>query len=129
MGEIQVVSAALIEETAAQKKINEKVEKQIEDAITRSNTDHTENKAARGVIRKIMDENKAIAHEEVQNLAKEAEAAILTTMDKMAEHLSGFKADLTSATEKVFSREPHRMVALRAILPLSYAPGVPFRPR
>merc|ERR1712159_360765 len=69
-----------------------------------SDASHTANKAARGVIRKIMDENKAAAAEEVANLAKESNAAIDKARSQAAAYLRGFKKDLTSATESVYDK-------------------------
>merc|ERR1711998_779496 len=64
-GEIQDVSAMVISDKAAQLRVNKQVDAEIARLIKFSDKSHTANKAARGVIRKIMDENKAAAAEEV----------------------------------------------------------------
>merc|ERR1711998_639024 len=103
-GAIQVVSGAIISEKASQHKINVKVEKQMAALVKKSDDSHSEDKKARGVIKKIMDENKALAAEEVKNLAKEAAGAIESTENAVAAHLQGFKDDLGEATKKLYSK-------------------------
>merc|ERR1712022_70662 len=85
-------------------KINRIVDKEMEGPIAKSDKSHTDNKKARGVIRKIMDENKAAAAEEVANLAKEATASIKATRSKQHAYLKGFKKDLTEATEGLYGK-------------------------
>merc|ERR1719487_2335735 len=51
-----------------------------------------------------MDENKATAAEETLALKNEAEAALTETRRLQNEHLSGFKKDLTEATEKLYKK-------------------------
>merc|ERR1711881_837537 len=83
---------------------NRIVDKEMKRLLAFSDKTHTANKAARGVIRKIMDENKAAAAEEVRNLAKEANAAIKSARSEQAAYLLGFKKDLTSATEGLYNK-------------------------
>merc|ERR1711871_1734422 len=97
-GDIQDVSAMVISDTAAQNRINKHVTAEIGRLVKFSD------KAARGVIRKIMDENKAAAAEEVANLAKEANAEIKKARSKQAAYLLGFKKDLTEATEDLYGK-------------------------
>merc|ERR1711998_750471 len=103
-GDIQDVSAMVISDTAAQNRINKHVTAEIGRLVKFSDKTHTANKAARGVIRKIMDENKAAAAEEVANLAKEANAAIGAARSQQAAYLRGFKKDLTEATEGLYGK-------------------------
>jgi hypothetical protein len=103
-GDIQDVSAMVISDTAAQVRINKHVTAEIGRLVKFSDKTHTANKAARGVIRKIMDENKAAAAEEVANLAKEANAAIGAARSQQAAYLRGFKKDLTEATEGLYGK-------------------------
>merc|ERR1719313_2807346 len=103
-GEIQDVSAMVISDKAAQLKQNRIVDAEMKRLLKYSDKTHTANKAARGVIRKIMDENKAAAAEEVRNLAKEANAAIKKARSQQAAYLRGFKQDLTSATEGLYDK-------------------------
>jgi len=104
VGEIQDVSAMIVSDKAAQAKINRIVDAEMKRLIAKSDKSHTDNKKARGVIRKIMDENKAAAAEEVANLAKEANAAIIKARSEAAAYLRGFKKDLTESTEKVYEK-------------------------
>merc|ERR1712196_665246 len=103
-GDIQDVSAMVISDTAAQNRINKHVTAEIGRLVKFSDKTHTANKAARGVIRKIMDENKAASAEEVANLAKEANAEIKKARSKQAAYLLGFKKDLTEATEGLYAK-------------------------
>merc|ERR1711998_42097 len=104
VGEIQDVSAMVVSDKAAQLKVNRIVDGEMKKLLKFSDKSHTANKAARGVIRKIMDENKAAAAEEVANLAKESTAAIKAARSKQAAYLLGFKKDLTAATESVYNK-------------------------
>jgi len=104
IGEIQDVSAMVVSDKAAQFKINRVVDAEMKRLIKKSDTQVTSNKAARGVIRKIMDENKAAAAEEVANLANEANDQIAKARGEAAAYLKGFKKDLTSATESVYNK-------------------------
>merc|ERR1719359_1781527 len=104
LGDIQDVSAMVVSDKAAQARINRSVGSEISRLIKLSDKTHTANKAARGVIRKVMNENKAAAAEEVANLAKEANAAIGKARSKAAAYLRGFKKDLTSATEGLYDK-------------------------
>merc|ERR1711988_551788 len=103
-GDIQDVSAMVISDTAAQNRINKHVTAEIGRLVKFSDKTHTANKAARGVIRKIMDENKAAAAEEVANLAKEANAEIKKARSQQAAYLLGFKKDLIEATEGLYAK-------------------------
>merc|ERR1719163_2271487 len=104
IGEIQDVSAMVISDKAAQLKQNRIVDEEMKRLLAFSDKTHTANKAARGVIRKIMDENKAAAAEEVRNLAKEANGAIKKARSAQAAYLRGFKKDLTQSTERLYNK-------------------------
>merc|ERR1711871_518727 len=103
-GEIQDVSAMVISDKAAQLRVNQQVDAEIARLVKFSDKTFSQNKAARGVIKKIMDENKAAAAEEVANLAKEASASIKATRSKQHAYLKGFKKDLTEATEGLYGK-------------------------
>merc|ERR1711871_1155801 len=103
-GEIQDVSAMVISDKAAQLRVNQQVDAEIARLVKFSDKTFSQNKAARGVIKKIMDENKAAAAEEVANLAKEAYASIKATRSKQHAYLKGFKKDLTESTEKLYNK-------------------------
>merc|ERR1712196_589763 len=99
VGMTQKVSMMIVSDKAAQHKINKKIDNELDRILKKSNNNFSSNKAARGVIKKILDENKAAASEEVANLAAEAKASIAKTRSFQAETLLGFKQDLTKATE------------------------------
>jgi len=103
-GEIQDVSALVISDKAAQLRVNQQVDAEIARLVKFSDKTFSDNKAARGVIKKIMNENKAAAAEEVANLAKEASASIKATRSKQHAYLKGFKKDLTEATEGLYGK-------------------------
>merc|ERR1711881_544774 len=94
------MTSGIAEAKALAKKAEQRVIGEIQDVSAMVISD----KAARGVIRKIMDENKAAAAEEVRNLAKEANAAIKSARSEQAASLLGFKKDLTSATEGLYNK-------------------------
>merc|ERR1711959_450905 len=106
IGSIQEVSAMVVSDKAAQIRINESVDGELKRILEKSNDYETKNVAARGIIRKIMDENKQAAAQEVQELAKEALAgATESVYEKLAKDnkaqqaaLSGLKGDLAEAT-------------------------------
>merc|ERR1711871_549128 len=69
IGSIQEVSAMVVSDKAAQIRINEAVDGELKRLLEKSNDYETKNVAARGIIRKIMDENKQAAAQEVEELA------------------------------------------------------------
>merc|ERR1719440_71302 len=104
IGSIQEVSAMVVSDKAAQIRINESVDGELKRILEKSNDYETKNVAARGIIRKIMDENKQAAAQEVQELAKEAEADLKKLRSQQASNLLQFKQDLTGATESVYEK-------------------------
>merc|ERR1712167_475948 len=77
-GDIQVVSAMVISDKANQIRINGKVKAERNKIVKIANARHSSNVRARGMLRKLMDQNKAAAKEEVAALAKHAYAKDLT---------------------------------------------------
>merc|ERR1712054_175021 len=104
IGSIQEVSAMVVSDKAAQIRINEAVDGELKRLLEKSNDYETKNVAARGIIRKIMDENKQAAAQEVEELAKEAQADLKKLRSQQAGTLLQFKQDLTSATESVYEK-------------------------
>jgi hypothetical protein len=99
MGEMQVISAMVISDKAAQININQKVEAEMDAMLKKSNKYELENKNARGVIRKLMDQYKQGAAEETAELAKKSRADIKKLRSEQAATLLDFKTELTSATK------------------------------
>merc|ERR1712072_316730 len=81
-GDIQVVSAMVISDKANQIRINGKVKAERNKIVKIANARHSSNVRARGMLRKLMDQNKAAAQEEVAALAKHSYAKDLTKATK-----------------------------------------------
>merc|ERR1711981_1471791 len=97
-GDIQVVSAMVISDKANQIRINGKVKAERNKI---ANARHSSNVRARGMLRKLMDQNKAAAQEEVSALAKSSYAALAKTRHRQAGYVRSFAKDLTKATKKL----------------------------
>merc|ERR1712139_2307 len=100
-GDIQVVSAMVISDKANQIRINGKVKAERNKIVKIANARHSSNVRARGMLRKLMDQNKAAAKEEVGELAKKSEAALAITRAEQAHYVNFFAKDLTKATKKL----------------------------
>merc|ERR1711975_19760 len=98
-GDIQVVSAMVISDKANQIRINNKVIAERNKIVALANKRHSSNVRARGMLKKLMDQNKAAAKEEVAALAKKSEAALAITRAKQAHYVNSFAKDLTKATK------------------------------
>jgi hypothetical protein len=99
---IQVVSAMIVSDKAAQLKINNRVNAEMKRILKASDDSNSDNKRARGVIKKIMNENKAAAAEEVADLFKRSTVALNAASSEQAAFLNGFKVDLTDATDGLY---------------------------
>merc|ERR1719399_1246270 len=97
---ISVVSGMIRSDKAEQLKINQEVDAELNRIEEKSNTMETNDKKARGVIRKIMDENKVIAAEQVKELGKHARNQLKLLDSYQNKLLSGYKADLTKTNDK-----------------------------
>jgi len=93
----------IVSDKAEQARINKKVDEEMSRILKLSDSRVVEDKRARGVIRKVMEENKIIAHNEVVALGKEARLTLKAVNSEQNAYLSGFKSDLTSATKKVYA--------------------------
>merc|ERR1711959_781482 len=79
--------------------INNKVEAELDAMLKKSNKYQIENKNARGVIRKLMDQYKQAAAEETAELGKAARKDIKKLRSEQAATILDFKTELTSATK------------------------------
>jgi len=104
IGSIQEVSAMVVSDKAAQIRINTSVDAEMKRILGKSNDYETKNKEARGIIRKIMDENKQAAAQETAELAKETQADLKKLRSEQAGTLLQFKQDLTASTEAVYEK-------------------------
>merc|ERR1719327_1992520 len=100
-GDIQVVSAEVISDKANQIRINNRVWKERTKIVKIANRRHSSNARARGMLRKLMDQNKAAAQEEVAALAKSSYIALAAARSKQAGYVRSFPKDLTHATKKL----------------------------
>merc|ERR1712054_714864 len=100
-GDIQVVSAEVISDKANQIRINNRVWKERTKIVKIANRRHSSNARARGMLRKLMDQNKAAAQEEVAALAKSSYIALAAARSKQAGYVRSFAKDLTHATKKL----------------------------
>merc|ERR1712036_68275 len=92
-GDIQVVSAMVISDKANQIRINGKVKAERNKIVKIANARHSSNVRARGMLRKLMDQNKAAA--------KSSYAALAKTRHRQAGYVRSFAKDLTKATKKL----------------------------
>merc|ERR1711935_469262 len=104
IGQIEAVAATILSDKAEQGRINNKVDGEMSRILKLSDSNQVEDKRARGVIRKVMEENKRIAHEEVVALGKEARLTLKAVNSEQNSYLAGFKKDLTSSTKKVYAK-------------------------
>jgi len=102
--EISVVSADVMDERAAQKRVNDEVANQITGLIKLNDAQTSESKRARGAIKEVMDKNKQLAHDEVQALKKEALASIADAEQLQADNLAQFGSDLSEATKNLYDK-------------------------
>merc|ERR1711968_298353 len=89
---------------AAQARVNKHVDEEMARIEAKSNAHHTANIKARGVIRDIMNQNKAAAAAEVKALSKRANADIKKARAEQAALLKSFKKDLTHATDGLYEK-------------------------
>merc|ERR1711998_740501 len=79
MGDIQVVSAMIVSDKAAQIRINKRVSAETKKIVKLENGRHSASIRARGKLKVLMDENKRAAAEETAALAKASAAALSKT--------------------------------------------------
>merc|ERR1711907_42750 len=100
-GDIQVVSAMVISDKANQIRINNKVIAERNKIVALANKRHSSNVRARGMLKKLMDQNKAAAKEEVAALAKTSYALLAKLRGRQSRYRRTFAQDLTHATKKL----------------------------
>merc|ERR1712166_1066023 len=101
-GEVMVVSGEVISHKAAQNKVNRHVNSEINRIEKKMNDQHTVSTRARGKLRKILDENKRAAAEEVKSLSKLFKGKIASIRSEAAGDALAAKKDLTKATFKMY---------------------------
>merc|ERR1719487_435946 len=101
IGGRQAVSAMVERDRAAQRKINIAVDRDIKRITAIADKRHSESVRARGVLRKIFDQNKKIAAAEMKALRKKTQAQLIIARAEAAAHKRKFAKDLTAATKKL----------------------------
>jgi hypothetical protein len=104
MGQIQKVSAMLVEDSAEQARVNAHMNAEINRVIKLSDKYHSENKRARGQIGKLMNENKIYAAQQTAALAKRAGADIEALDAKMKKDRADIAKDLEEATAGLYEQ-------------------------
>jgi len=101
---LQVVSDMLMSDKAAQAIQNKKVKDELARITGISNKYKSDNANARGIIRKLENENKKIAAQATKALSESAHADISKLRSKQARDVLEFKKDLTDSTEKLYKK-------------------------
>jgi hypothetical protein len=104
VGQIQIVANMIIEETAAQARVNKEVKKEIARITKLSNDDWSHSIRARGKIREVMNANKLIAQEEVKALEKKTTEEYKKLRSYQAKLRRQAAEDLTKATTRVYEK-------------------------
>merc|ERR1712054_624740 len=102
MGEVAVVSGYLMSSTAAQNRITKAVSTEIAGILKTANARVSTSVRAKGVLRKLMDENKVAASQEVSGLFKSAMSKLVTARSRATRYLSDFQDDLKDSTAKLY---------------------------
>merc|ERR1711939_89376 len=101
-GEVEVISAELISHQAMQARVNRHTQTEISRIDKLMNDQHSESKRARGKLRKILDENKRAAHDEVEALRTFFEGENSKIREKAEDDAEAASNDLTAATAKMY---------------------------
>merc|ERR1711959_391885 len=103
--EIAKVSAESISFRANQIRVNRRVNKELARVEELANTRFSESKRARGQLRRLMDENKEAAAQEVKKLARELKEKLGKARSKNAANKREMAKDLTKATEAFYEKQ------------------------
>jgi len=101
-GEVMVVSGEVISIKAAQLRVNRHVTAEIKRIEKKMNDNASVSVKARGKLRKILDENKRAAAEEVKSLSTLFRGKIASIRKEAASDSVSAKKDLTKATSKMY---------------------------
>jgi hypothetical protein len=104
VGLTEKASAEAISFRANQLRVNRKVDAELKRIEGISNKRFTESKKARGQIRRLMNENKAAAKEEVAALTKDLNAKVAKLRAKSAHNKREMAKDLSKATEAYYEK-------------------------
>jgi len=101
-GDIELISTEVQSRKVQQKNINRKVDLELKRILKLSNTQNTEARKARGAIRKIFEEHKAVAAKEREALAKSTQGSLTKLRSKMAADRRQAAEDLTKASKALY---------------------------
>jgi hypothetical protein len=102
MGEIAVVSGYLMSNAAAANRIAKAVKDELKAIMDEANTRTSSSHRAKGVLKKLMDENKIAAASEVSQIFAKATIGMIEAKGRFGNALSDFKDDLKKATAKYY---------------------------
>merc|ERR1711998_23818 len=108
MGEVAVASGFLMDRSAASNRVAAAVSNEIGFILKASNHHPSLDARAKGVLRKLMDENKIAAASEVKSMVDGSMKALLDARAAQAEYLSPFRSDLTAATKHLYKTLAHK---------------------
>merc|ERR1711959_55787 len=103
-GEIAVVSGEVVSNRAAQMRVNRRTSGERRRITKLANDRHSASVRARGKLRKLLDENKRAAAQEVKALAASTKRAVAAVRSQAARNAQDAAKDLTRATRKMYSK-------------------------
>merc|ERR1711881_751944 len=106
-GEIAVVSGEVVSNRAAQMRVNRRTSGELRRITKLANDRHSASVRARGKLRKLLDENKRAAAQEVKALAASTRRAVAAVRSQAARNAQDAAKDLTRATKKMYSKLAH----------------------
>merc|ERR1712159_39228 len=103
-GEIAVVSGEVVSNRAAQMRVNRRTAAELNRITKLANDRHSASVRARGKLRKLLDENKRAAAQEVKALAASTKRAVAAVRSQAARNAQDAAKDLTRATQKMYGK-------------------------
>merc|ERR1711881_779402 len=103
-GEIAVVSGEVVSNRAAQMRVNRRTAGELKRITKLANDRPSASVRARGKLRKLLDENKRAAAQEVKALAASTKRAVAAVRSQAARNAQDAAKDLTRATKKMYSK-------------------------
>merc|ERR1711977_612412 len=103
-GEIAVVSGEVVSNRAAQMRVNRRTQAELKRITNLANQRHSASKRARGKLRRILDENKRAAAEQVVALASKFTRETRAVRSQAARNAQDAAKDLTKATSRLYAK-------------------------
>jgi hypothetical protein len=103
-GEIAVVSGEVVSNRAAQMRVNRRTQAELKRITNLANQRHSASKRARGKLRRILDENKRAASEQVVALASKFTRETRAVRSQAARNAQDAAKDLTKATSRLYAK-------------------------